>query len=107
MNEGHEKVDDIYVLCVNGTLCVMNIICLNDGCSSTCFGICAINHNKTNCIYQYEGFFVEKNATWLIIEPIDLTIDYIYSFSFLFVTFRPGLNRYITLRFSHERKVEE
>ena len=37
VNGGHEKVDDIYVLCVNGTLCVMNIICLNDGCSSTCF----------------------------------------------------------------------
>ena len=54
---GCHEVHDMYVSRVNGTLCVMKVIYLNDGCSSTCFGIAAINHNKTNCIYPYEDFF--------------------------------------------------
>ena len=52
-------------LCVNGTFCVMNIIYLNDGCSSTCFGISAINHNKTNCIYRHAGFFQYSTSKYL------------------------------------------
>ena len=55
---GHE-VHDMYVSRVNGTLCVMKVIYLNDGCS--CFRDFPINHHEDEGCLTNKGFFRRNN----------------------------------------------